>query len=317
MEKKTVTTYKAVYRVPITPFMTRAHLVRMSCCQKRKWMKWSCPTRKPHQKQTKAKIIQDASHVQNKNFWRNLETIRISNILTSHHLRVIIPSSLMVQPPPHGVLWGNNASADFATSSAAIDTEVAEVLAPGSPLWSNNLWGFQGKTPRIEIKTLVLSLLLKLSSYSGWLAHHKLMIQKCRMDPEMYIDWKWYPRVAIGSKKCGTRACSAGAPQLGKPEVVALHSQMLAERWNTNTFCRVWMCCIWGSSKKKTPLRAKATVTTTSLLQSIQLQHSIATLDKLSWTFHQNKNPPSLDAKGTMWLPLGQHWPSVKLPQLQ
>ena len=46
----------------------------------------------------------------------------------------------------------------------------------------------------------------------------------------MYIDWKWYPRVAIGSKKCGTRACSAGAPQLGKPEVVALHSQMLAER---------------------------------------------------------------------------------------
>lgn len=88
-----------------------------------------CTELKPPFLATKCDKWISASHAQNK-FVRNFDTIRISNILTSHHLRIIIPSSFMV-PPSHAVLWGNNASADFATSSAAIDTDVAEVVAPG------------------------------------------------------------------------------------------------------------------------------------------------------------------------------------------
>lgn len=71
-----------------------------------------------------------ASHTQNK-FVKNFDTIKNFKHLNLPPLKNHHPFISHGPTPPHCVLWGNNASADFATSSAAIDTDVAEVVAPG------------------------------------------------------------------------------------------------------------------------------------------------------------------------------------------
>lgn len=149
------------------------------------------------------------------NLWEMLiNTIRISNILTSHHLRIIIPSSLMVPPPPwrpvrkqrlgrfrhllcrhrHGCCGGGGTWAVnqlfwlvvslYHISPLEIihfypEREFQEWWRLPHTLWSNLSLGFQRKTPITKKWNNLLSVLSPSFSFRLFLATSK------SDDPEM------------------------------------------------------------------------------------------------------------------------------------